>query len=132
MRTDAQSPFIIFSVTNKCNKGTRAELHANTEAVQFLESDNIAFKVVDGCYKGETETSYLVHARHVKFVEVLCRAFDQESYLLVDAYRNAVLVYLKDGKREDIGQFQRADRDTALAQDGYTYDPVLEQHWVVK
>lgn len=77
---------------------------------------------VEGCYKGETERSYLVPDNGVGETRVLefLREYKQESALLLDNQRNAFLVYSDDGRREHIGEFTEASKAIAEVQEGWT------------
>ena len=124
---------IIFSVTNTANKGTRSEQYAHAEVTQLMAEAGIQYKEVKGCYKGVEEISYVVDGQHVGFVEDMCRAFYQESYLRASKVsREATLVYTEDGRREGIGTFVLSSKGHALTQDAYTYDERANQYWVVE
>jgi hypothetical protein len=53
---------------------------------------------------------------------------DEESYLLIDSDREAFLVF-QDGSTQHIGKFTPVSARVAIAAEGYTYSPVLQQYY---
>jgi len=125
--------FIIFSVTNESNRlSAQKEMCAQGVAVTLMHSLGVEFKTVSGCYKGETEQSYVVSALQAPLVRQLCNAFHQESFLRVDENNLAELVYLEEDRYEVIGELFEVDKYTALKQDAYTYDQTTQQYYIVE
>ena len=102
----------------------------------ILENKGISFIEAKGCYKGESETSFICHVpwvRDVHLIKALKAKFDQESIL----YRGANGVYLIFS---DIGEplkYQKIGRklvavpeSIAKSQDAYTF--VDGQYFIVK
>jgi hypothetical protein len=103
--------------------------------IQLLKGDNIAFKEVQGMYKGVTERSFVVLDPGLDLepaIRSLARMFNQESYLRVDPSRKSYLIYLESTKVEYIGSFDAADKHVTKNVDAYTYDPEFNQYYVVR
>lgn len=104
---------------------------------QWAHASNIGFKSLVGCYKGQTENSFIVNHKH--FREVLPWIKREESVLILGANENmgggksmrpAKLVFLEDNTEQDLGYFREVGREYALAQDAWTYDPQTCKYWV--
>lgn len=100
-----------------------------------LEDRGLNFKQVQGKYKDNEEDSFVVvqsgNNELRSLLEELASDFEQESILLIDANRAAWLLY-SSGEDEYIGKWEAATREIAQQQEGYTYCPVLNQHYIVR
>ena len=105
-------PFYIFALNTNDAKEPHILLDKGLNTKQF--------KTLQGSYKGQVETSYLVDADFQGIVWDLAREYNQESILYVDENRNAYLEYLADGRIEKLGKFQAITNVKNL--DAYTVD----------
>jgi len=90
------------------------------------------FKSLIGSYKGQTEHSFIVNAKH--FPEIADWTNGEESILYLEAnpggYRKATLKYL-DGREEPCGHFVPiTNREYVLRQESWTYDPTSGEYYV--
>ena len=118
--------FIIFSVDRSelrpdQNKTSRLWL------IDELYHNNIKFKIVDGCYEGKTEKSYLVSDIHESFVKSVCDITKQDCYLKVDNNKNSEIVN-KYGDSVAIGLFQNVTKAVAESLSAYTKDG--DNYWI--
>lgn len=124
------SEYAIFSVGNNALRDNQFR--------NWCYSEGIPYKSMYGCYKGQTETSFLVHLND--WPKALNAGFldGQESVLMLSKpvnlgggrhYRSAQLLYLADGSVENIGRCMEKARDWALKQDAWTYDPLTNTYW---
>lgn len=113
--------FVIFAV----DKGSDDIL---TAALYLHE---IGFKELEGSYKGERETSYIVNARNWERIRSFWPIENQESILHLGPFlnggREATLYYassLHDQSNEQpLGTFRQTTKEYALKQDAWTFDP---------
>jgi hypothetical protein len=110
---------LIFSVFQASeNKATNI---ANTrKAMNYMKQNKVSFKVVQGCYKGSKEVSFVVPFGQIWEVLKLARIFKQESFLELDNHNNAVLNYLNEEKRVRIGKITPVSKEEALSSEAYT------------
>jgi len=95
-----------------------------------LRALHIPFTKLAGCYKGESEPSYLVDREHWPRARQLARVKDQDSALhigprLANGSRPAFLEFLNVAKKgtraaQWLGWFRSTDKATALRQDAWT------------
>jgi len=132
MKTDAATPFIIFSVTTIDASGTLGEANNIEECIASLLAFDITFKQLKGCHKGNSEVSFLINAEHEDVVKALCEQFRQERYLYVSPFKTADLRYLDTRKSvEIIGTFARVTESKAKETGSYSIDPETGQYWAV-
>lgn len=120
---------IIFSVT----KNGIHNIQDNINVVKLLNHWNVKYIIVDGCYKTQTETSYIVensNATIEPLVRLLCREYSQESYLKIMESSEAYLVYLDNGKVDSIGRFRLTTAAKAKKLDAYTYDRNTRKYYI--
>jgi hypothetical protein len=127
----ATASFIIFSVGN--------DILRQQQFMHWAASQGISFKPLIGCYKGQTERSFICNANWLGDLRDWLDG--QESILhLGPLFRDgrghgdrvAELEYLADGRREAIGAYGWAPRAEALRQDGWTYDPTLGEYFTCR
>ena len=118
---------LIFSV-DRDDRGNEKQQQARRWILKIMEQDDVEYKVVSGRYKGITEVSYVVSAKHLAKVKRYCRYADQDGFLYVhtDRYVDWHDSYT-DGDVEPIGQLihvsHKPDGDYTL--DGGTYYEVI-------
>jgi hypothetical protein len=133
----AYEPLVIFALGN--------DMYREQEFKAWAADRGLDYAPVKGCYKGQTENSFVIRESNWNDVRPLC--IGEESVLLLSPrFRNgkmygdrlASLLYLWTEHRvvyptwlEEIGLFQVASRKEALRSDGWTYDPVTEAYFVV-
>ena len=91
------------------------------------------FKVVQGMYKGQAETSYVVDADFKHIVFKLAYEYNQESILYIDETREASLIHLDHTcvpKREKLGKFKAVQN--VKGYDAYTVDPTTGYCYIVE
>lgn len=94
----------------------------------------ISFKNLIGCYNGTMEYSFIVKADD--FIHVEPWTANQESVLWLghcDARdrRPAKLIY-QTGYEESLGLMQSCRRETALAQQSWTFDPSTNYYFICR
>ena len=101
-------PFIVFSVYLD---GDNDNVHRHTTVREFLDAELVPYVECLGVYKGQSERSFLVADtdRGRAIADNAAASYGQESILLVDANKNAELVY-RDGTRESIGTWRTVAR----------------------
>lgn len=95
----------------------------------------VRFKAVQGSYKGELETSYVIPFTTLETYQkalFLAKQYNQESILVVDINRDAELIYIDNSKTDKLGKFQCVSKYEALAQDSWTKDVEKEYYYVIK
>ena len=81
----------------------------------YLKRMLFSYKIVDGCFEGKIETSYLLIISE-KEALIIARAFNQKCVLYVNKYREASLVYI-DGTIKPLGWWMVGESN-----DNYTID----------
>jgi hypothetical protein len=104
-------PFYIFALNTNNDKESHVLLNEGLTNTQF--------KTLQGMYKGEKETSYLVDADFENVAVKLAEEYNQESILYVDETRDAFLLF-KSGERQKLGKWQEIKNIAGL--DAYTID----------
>lgn len=121
--TKIECSLVIFSVDQA---GLSEDYNAKSRALALvaLKNAGIKVKVVDGCYKGSPEISFVVENTLGNFATVkkIATEYNQESILLRDIQGHATLFDLKTHSPIDLGYLSAVDKDTALKQDAWTYD----------
>jgi len=131
MKIKHEQPFILFS-SDVSGHNTLADIINVSSIVSDLQRKEILFKQLLGKWRGNLEGAFLVNASHRDEVLELADKYNQTHVLYVDDRRSAYLITVADGRQEFIGTFTRVDKDFALCQDTYTYDPQHDQYWCVK
>lgn len=96
-------------------------------ALQFLKEKKIGFKILDGCYRGQEEQSFIVNQDDFHDVYALAGVRSQESFLRlgpVDSRYGMRTAYL-DVPGEPwgrLGYFTPCSEEEARAQDAWTCD----------
>ncbi len=77
------------------------------------------FKTANGCYKGETETSFIVSIAKLKEVMSMARIDGQESVLIVDN-NSCYLRYTQSSIETYVGEWSQIDQLQAEKLEAYT------------
>jgi hypothetical protein len=112
------------SVPHAENIANHEELKAN------LTLMGVGFIELDGAYKGVPEKSLLFTESNRRVVEMIARDYKQECFLESDNDRYSSLVYA-DGRRVGLGYLKPVSKSEALALDGYSYRPDLDQYYAI-
>lgn len=96
---------------------------------------NITVKPLMGSYKGVTEYSFV--SRMNDYPAISAWLDEEESILHIHSFNSrdvpkATLIYLKEGRREDIGHMIAVSREEALAQESWTFDPAYNNYFICK
>lgn len=122
-------PILIFSV-EKTELTDRENMVATAEVEDTLTSSDIPYNKVEGCFDGVTEQSFIVSANYEGRVKEYCQAFNQDSYLLIDANGTAAL-FTSEGKHiTELGRLVKVSESEAKQQQAYT--KVNEEYYVCK
>lgn len=129
---------IIFSVyRNDRAEETNRNNHRNV--LKTLKGLNIPCFEVIGVYKGSKERSIVVysmtiesHSDRLELIKGIASKHSQESILEVHHDGYSLLHYLKEFKSVYIGHFKSTEKDTAIRQDCYTFEPVSKQYYIVE
>jgi hypothetical protein len=100
-----------------------------------LETAGLCYRAVQGIYKGVSEVSFCVadtHAPQLKaFILHSAAVFGQDCVLYKDSQGMAWFLY-PDGRELLQGKLVSREKETALRQDGCTYDPSNNTYWVIE
>lgn len=100
----------------------------------ILKTEGISFKNLEGCYKGQTEDSYIVCASHFAVLNKSGLLKDEESILLLGTEtkegRHAQLLFMQSFERVALGFLKAVSKDEALASDAYTYRPDVDTYYL--
>jgi len=102
----------------------------------YLIMDNFRYKTLIGCYKGNTEASFLVEYDNINemvTLNKLAQHFDQETILLLDEDRNAVIYNESDNglTQIPIGKLRNITPKQAQKLDAWSYCPINDQYYGV-
>lgn len=125
--------YTIFSIDNVHDIRALAKFTHHIDVLQAMGKLRGQVKTCVGSYKGQLETSFLMRSDDfVDHVQGSVYITGQESILRVSECNKqyATLVYLADDSTEFIGSLKCVDKDTALAQDAWTYRPDVDQYWI--
>lgn len=101
--------------------------------VAWAVHHDIHVKPLVGQYNGQSERSFV--ANYNDFLTIRPWLNDEESMLILGACNGnnepmATLHYLDTGVEVDLGRLVIADRDAALGQRSWTYDPFTKNYFV--
>lgn len=100
-----------------------------------LKQNKTPFKCLQGCYKGELETSWLIPVEHFPLIHRLVET--QESVLVLEAMakdgsRHATLHYISPSYLPRyIGNLREVSKDTALKLDAWSHDQNTGHYWAI-
>lgn len=81
---------------------------------------------MEGSYKGEMETAYIVNAQHRTRIKRFIKAEESILHLSeqrgADQHRMAELEYMKDGVRQHLGKFEQITETEAQGLEAWTKD----------
>lgn len=106
--------------------------------IALLQNNKINFTELTGMYKGEEEESFLVPLDDFGTVIESGLLDGQESILVLghktsQGFRKASIVYHPgDEPPVEAGYLVPATRDEAMVEDGWTYDPLYRQYYVLR
>jgi hypothetical protein len=115
---------------NKTENKARHELLKN-----MLRDIHMDFKEVHGYYKNEPELSLIVPFKNEEeFNTVKLYAFVNflQDSILVSNYKRDSYVMTRDGAQIELGKLVSVDRNKALSNEYYTYDPVNKTYWITE
>lgn len=119
--------YVIFSIDGE-------EDDAVVEAFEaHLQSWEIGFKRLKGCYKGMQENSWIINSRNWLYVRYWHELAGQESVLHLGRWSNGgrdATLYFADGHREHVGRFMLEPKEFALKQEAWTFDPSIPAYFV--
>lgn len=125
-------PFAILSAELK---GADNNVFRSLELKTLLEESGLRFKPVQGCYKGILEDSFYVELDSqddINTVYTLANYFGQESFLLVNDQRTAILYSCSDQNPTKLGKFTQVSEFIAKTEESYTYDIVNNGYYICK
>lgn len=107
---------------------------SDEHTIDHLNACRISFKQLQGRYKGEDETSFIINKREHPLIEPLIE--NQESILELskvqaNGLRMAGLSF-KHGLHTMLGNFIPVSESEAKNNDAYTYDPNTEIYYITK
>lgn len=115
-------PFYVFALNTNEPREDHILLHEKLTKSQF--------KTLQGMYKGESETSYLVDADFKNLALKLAKEYNQESILFIDETREAYLIYMNNSaEKVHIGSFQATK--SVKGHDAYTIDLETNKAYIV-
>lgn len=118
--------YVIFCVGNNIRKASAFRYWATSEG--------IGFKSLKGCYKGQTEDSFIIAADNLERVRPWIK--DQESilwlYPMVSAGRVPASLIYQDGKEVKLGDLVVVGYKEALKAASWTYDPSTNTYYICK
>ena len=110
---------------------TDAENFERTDKLQSkLKLWDVAFKRSLGCFKGRREVNFVLITDERTVIDLI-REFNQDSALVLDSKRNASLLDA-NGTFKSIGKFKAVPEVIALRHDGWTFDKVTNQFFIVE
>lgn len=115
----------ITTLSAELNTLSDSENQNRTELLERMLIDlKFDYVVAEGCYKGDTEISFIVKTPDVTTFNVLYsiakNQFDQESVLYVDGDSNAMLMYSENFGMESIGVYSQVNPKRIEELDAYT------------
>jgi hypothetical protein len=113
-----------------------AQPHEVHDVMYFLTDNNIPFKVMLGSYKGQRETSFTIPHDRLNDVILSGLLDEQESILVLSAFngrneRRAIIVMRDTQEEIDAGVLKHVSRSEAEASDGWTFDPLGENWFII-
>ena len=92
--------------------------------------------VLQGCYKGQTENSYIIEINELEnrsLTDILAfsKIYNQESILFLDNQRNATLIFNMD-EMIKLGTFKGVSELHAKSKDAYTYSPHHDVYFIAE
>ncbi len=126
MRQNTFLPIAIFALNCDSEEHERSLI----EAAGFN-----AYKPMEGCYKGEKESAWLVpicNTEQKAALLALAAMCEQESVLFSGIDRVSTLHYVKTGETEVVGVLIETSKEGAESRDCYTYDPEANTYWVAQ
>lgn len=115
----------------RADADANANFAASEQLDARLEELGASYKVVDGCFKGVFETSFVVIGLKAKIILGLLQEFNQDSALRLECDRHAISI-TKDGSVFDLGQWVAVTEAEAKACNSYTFDPETKQYFIIK
>jgi hypothetical protein len=108
----------------------------NNQLDNHLKKSGLSYKHLISCYKNKTESSYLVEYDTLdqrNELEKLAQFYDQETILLLDEDRNAVLYNESEYGLTQIplGKLRDISFNVAKELDAWSYCPVNDQYYGV-
>ncbi len=95
---------------------------ARSNAKTLLKARGIPYFEATGCYKRRREPSLVLQdvADNIKTVRQLANWYRQESILLIDANRHAILQTPRGDFVESLGQFNEVTQEESVFLDAWT------------
>lgn len=100
-----------------------------------MVNQGITVKPIFGQYNGQAERSFLARMSDYNAIEPWLN--DEESILHIHGYDSrdhpkATLLFLKEGRREELGRMYPVSREVALAHDSWSYDPWYNNYFICR
>lgn len=101
--------------------------------MSWAYSNDIGVKPLFGCYKGQSEQSFISNYDDFSAIKPWLEA--EESILLLGACNSrnepkATLKLLQTGEECNLGRLRPATREYALGRTSWTFDPFTQQYYV--
>jgi hypothetical protein len=128
---DIKTPVIIFSVFN-LDRSYGENKQAHDRVLELLINNSIPHKELEGVYKGTSEASILVPDTqdNKALINQIAMKHNQESILLLDSNRHAMLSQVANGVSMSLGQLVSSkDRPDS---ENYSYDALSETYFYTK
>lgn len=112
---------------------SEADNLSNTETTKmWLKINGIDFQIVQGMYKGNIETAFVVPMKHQRSIEAIARDYKQESILLRHGDYSCELLYLETKLIEPLGYWTEVSKNEALELNNYTLEIESGRYFTVK
>lgn len=128
---DLNQPSIIFSIREERFPDSDNRTHHANYTTSF-QTAGLAFRSLLGCCNGQCEEIFLFLDTPFNraFVLAIAKLHRQTSILLLDAERNAKLLFLNLNTSKSIGVFREVSKRVALKSNNWTFDPDREIFYV--
>lgn len=122
-----KNEIIIFSVSQ--GRSVAKDKEASAGVLELLHTGKVPFKLLEGCYNGVKELSFLVPSSFESVVRKLVTVHDQESYFKQFADGTCQLVF-RDGSVQELGELYTISKQEALRAEFYSLDLETGKYYV--
>ena len=100
--------------------------------IESLEWNGVEHKELITSCKGVIEKAILVSINQKHYVDVICKLYMRETYLIID--KNLIAWTIETGYNEQyfIGKFIKCSKEQAQKRDRWTFNPQTRKYYIIE
>lgn len=125
--------YTVFSVSQGID--VLQDIIANDFITDYMNTNNISYKLINGSYNGYKEISYIINSTNLPvLLPFINEKYNQECYMLLEQHKHGLCkAYFADSTGEKMfqGYLREVPESVAKTQRNYSHRPDIDKYWII-